>query len=107
MTHADNLRRAIANTGKVFTEMAEEVRRKQSEEDRKELDALWHQALYESIKDGEQFTRYHFAALVAAAEREACAKVCDEMGRKAEGTDCCKWPTPVDCAFVIRARGKE
>jgi hypothetical protein len=41
-----------------------------------------------------------FAKLVAEAEREACAKV-------AEGTDCCKWPTPVDCAFAIRARGRE
>ena len=47
-----------------------------------------------------------FAKLVAESEREACAKLCDEMERKAEGTDCCKWPTPVDCAFVIRARGK-
>jgi hypothetical protein len=58
--------------------MAEEVRRKESEADRKELDALWHQALCEAIKDGEQFTRYHFAALVAAAEREACARLCME-----------------------------
>jgi hypothetical protein len=41
------------------------------------------------------------------AEREACAKVCDEMEEKAEeyGTECCKWPTPSDCAFAIRARG--
>jgi hypothetical protein len=41
------------------------------------------------------------------AEREACAKVCDEMEKKAEehGTECCKWPTPSDCAYVIRARG--
>jgi hypothetical protein len=41
------------------------------------------------------------------AEREACAKVCDEMEKKAEehGTECCKWPTPGDCAYAIRARG--
>jgi hypothetical protein len=40
-------------------------------------------------------------------EREECAKVCDEMEEKAEehGTECCKWPTPSDCAFAIRARG--
>ena len=38
-------------------------------------------------------------------EREACAKVCDVMEEKAEGTECCKWPTPVDCAEAIRARG--
>ena len=40
------------------------------------------------------------------AEREACAKVCDEMEQKAEGTECCKWPTPADCAHAIRARGQ-
>ena len=48
------------------------------------------------------------SALDAAvqAEREACAKVCDEMEEEAEGTECCKWPTPIDCAYVIRARGQ-
>ena len=45
-------------------------------------------------------------ALVRADEREACAKVCDDMEEKAEGTECCKWPTPVDCAHAIRARGQ-
>jgi hypothetical protein len=40
------------------------------------------------------------------AEREACAKVCDAMEEKAEGTECCKWPTPIDCAHAIRARGQ-
>jgi hypothetical protein len=41
------------------------------------------------------------------AEREACAKVCDEMEEKAEqhGTECCKWPTPSDCAYAIRNKG--
>jgi hypothetical protein len=49
-----------------------------------------------------------FAALVRADEREACAKVCDEMEQKAEehGTECCKWPTPSNCAYAIRARGE-
>lgn len=37
-------------------------------------------------------------------ERESCAKVCDLMEQQAEGTDCCKWPTPIDCAAAIRAR---
>ena len=41
-----------------------------------------------------------------AQEREACAKVCDEMEHRAEGTECCKWPTPADCAYAIRARGE-
>lgn len=41
-----------------------------------------------------------FAALVAAAEREACAKVCDENERaNLYGVK--------ECANAIRARGKE
>jgi len=41
-----------------------------------------------------------FAALVAAREREACAKVCDEMPLR-------KFPArPSDCAAAIRARGQ-
>jgi hypothetical protein len=41
-----------------------------------------------------------------AAEREACAKLCNRMEQQAEGTECCKWPTPADCAEAIRARGQ-
>ena len=37
----------------------------------------------------------HFAHLVAAAEREACAKVCEEPG----------WNAANWCAKQIRARG--
>jgi hypothetical protein len=40
-----------------------------------------------------------FAALVAAAEREACAKVCDEIGGR--DSDSHAW----DAAAAIRARG--
>jgi len=41
------------------------------------------------------------------AEREACAKVCDSLEEQCEklGLPDEKWPTPADCAFVIRARG--
>ena len=74
---------------------------------KEEIDILWNKALRQSIEAGEQFTRYRFAELVVAAERnswpaemeamerqvniltdalaqakaeerEACAKVCDE-----------------------------
>jgi hypothetical protein len=38
-----------------------------------------------------------FAALVAAAEREACAKVCEEPG----------WNAANWCAKAIRARGQQ
>ena len=35
-----------------------------------EIDTLWQKAMQESIKDGEMFTRYHFAEMVTEAERE-------------------------------------
>ena len=40
-----------------------------------------------------------FAALVALAEREACAKVCDEFQARDVGMQ------PAECAGAIRARG--
>lgn len=41
-----------------------------------------------------------FAALVAIAEREACARVCDEVDRR--------WINQAEkCAAAIRARGEE
>lgn len=43
-----------------------------------------------------------FAALVAAAEREACAKVCEYMGR-GHGSAFAEY----DCAAAIRARGEK
>ena len=74
---------------------------------KEEIDILWQKAMQESIKDGEMFTRYHFAKLVAEAEREACAKLCKTL-----------WDTPTngmateekaygdECAAAIRARGQ-
>ena len=62
---------------------------------RQEIDTLWFQAMHESIKDGEDFTRYHFAALVAAAEQKACAVIAENglIGHT--------------IAKAIRARGKK
>jgi hypothetical protein len=40
-----------------------------------------------------------FAALVAAAEREACAKVCESEGARVDAS----WAS---CAAAIRARGQ-
>jgi hypothetical protein len=45
-----------------------------------------------------------FAALVAAAEREACAKACEETYTGEEAFH--DWPTPEMCAAAIRARGE-
>lgn len=42
-----------------------------------------------------------FAALVAAAEREECAKVCEEVARGDETG----YGVAEDCAAAIRARG--
>ena len=43
-----------------------------------------------------------FAKLVAAAEREACAKVCDELSAKHTWEGC----YANECADAIRARGQ-
>jgi hypothetical protein len=54
---------------------------------RDDIDKLWNQALQETVKAHEPFTRYRFAALVAAAEREACAKVDAASAIRARGGD--------------------
>lgn len=42
-----------------------------------------------------------FAALVAAAEREACAAICDRFQARDVGMQ------PTECAAAIRARGEK
>jgi hypothetical protein len=45
---------------------------------------------------------FKFAALVAAAEREACAKLCEDIDAEYDGEDVlATW-----CAAAIRARGE-
>lgn len=48
-----------------------------------------------------------FAALVAAAEREACAQECDDLARihREEYLDSSAWEW-AECAAAIRARGR-
>ena len=46
---------------------------------------------------GDSYCLERFAALVAAAEREACAKVCDDLWQEDK--------TAHDCREAIRARG--
>jgi hypothetical protein len=48
------------------------------------------------VMDADHLER--FANLVAAAEREACAKVCEAEGERVDAS----W---VSCAFSIRERG--
>ena len=64
-----------------------------------EIDTMWQQAMQDSIKDGEMYTRYHFAKLVAEAEREACA----ELIEKETGLNP-NWQKYLSAA--IRARGQ-
>ena len=45
---------------------------------KEEIDTMWQKAMQESIKYGEMFTRYHFAKLVAEAEREAFKQIIRE-----------------------------
>lgn len=45
-----------------------------------ELDTMWFQAQHDAIKANEDFTRYRFAALVAAAQREKLAHWMRNMG---------------------------
>ena len=66
--------------------------------------ALQHGHTYEpEPADGTIEFLGSFAALVAAKEREACARVCDDMqGHGDEGWQ----PDAHDCAAAIRARSK-
>ncbi len=48
-----------------------------------------------------------FAALVAAAEREACAKVCESQRPSQREFDHRFFDAATVCASVIRARGQE
>jgi hypothetical protein len=45
-----------------------------------ELDTMWFQAQHDAIKAGEDFTRYRFAAFVAAAQREKVAHWMRSLG---------------------------
>jgi len=62
--------------------------------------------------DGELWIKasdHHKAVKVAIEhEREACAWVCDSLEEQCEKllVPDEKWPTPSDCANIIRARGQ-
>jgi hypothetical protein len=89
---------------------------------REAIDQMWQKAMRQSIEDNEMLTRYHFDALVRAdereqgqkwfdavtaqhkaeilAEREACAKVCENWTQTPETTGM----ELALCATAIRAR---
>jgi hypothetical protein len=64
--------------------------------------------LWPSVTDTFPKELQDFAAIVAAAEREACAKVCDDLPVPpyVSDNDAHIWDvTCVDCAAAIRERG--
>ena len=70
-----------------------------------EIDTMWQKAMRKSIEAGEVYVRYHFAKLVAAAEREACAKECwKQMGLLP--TQAWEVNPYEQCIDAIRARGQ-
>jgi len=54
--------------------------------------------------ESESFHR--FATFIAAAEREACAKVCEDIPLPKDGIALTHLPTIEACAAAIRARGE-
>jgi hypothetical protein len=71
---------------------------------KEEIDTMLQQAMRQSIEEGEMFTRYHFAKLVAEKEREACAKLADEYATWG-GSNFYDWFKKL--AAAIRARGEQ
>ena len=78
---------------------------------REEIDIMWQQALQDSVRDGEMFTRYHFAKMVAAKERDACVAVCERHAKvysdlpKTLVTDL-SWAACIDIRDSIKRRGE-
>ena len=61
------------------------------------------------FEEDEQAFYEHFAALVAAAEREACAVTCEDIYNDPKGNDGndCYYTRPyLECAEAIRARSQ-
>ena len=69
---------------------------------RDKIEILWQQAMTQAVKDGEMFTRYRFAKLVAAAEREACAQASEQQIER--WVDDRARYAASECAAAIRAR---
>ena len=73
-------------------------------------------ALRKVVEENTHYTTWtvstpHLVLLVNLAiekEREACAMVCDSLEEQCEKllVPDEKWPTPSDCANIIRARGQ-
>jgi hypothetical protein len=64
---------------------AENVESKGTSTTQEEIDIMWQQAMRESIKDGQMYTRYHFAKLVAKrALAEHAMREVQRLGQEIE-----------------------
>jgi hypothetical protein len=64
---------------------AENVESKGTSTTQEEIDIMWQQAMRESIKDGQMYTRYHFAKLVAKrALAEHAMREVQQLGQEIE-----------------------
>jgi len=71
-----------------------------------DIDKLWHQAMRDAVKNGEDFTRHRFAALIAKHEREECEMAVEDIARKYQQAHEASAENVADaCAYAIRARG--
>ena len=71
---------------------------------KEEIDILWHKAMRLSIEDGDQFTRYRFAELVADAERKVIMESLQMQADLAADALDRKWA--LEMIAAIRARGE-
>ena len=77
-----------------------------------ELDAMWSIATRKSIEENQPYTRYEFAKMIAAKEREACVNVIEThripVGNSAAGEMACEWTYDAlkEIRTAIRARGE-
>jgi len=64
-----------------------------------EIDIMWQQAMQESIKDGEMFTRYHFAEMIAERALADPMREVQRLGQEIEQCNYpdCKCPTEDPC----------
>lgn len=108
--YADNLRRSMINKTRRFMRMVQEMQEKDDAALREQVIRMAREAGWDNYdSQDERLERFFLlaAAAGAEAEREACAKVCEDEAEKWEGDD---GPISTEarlCAINIRARGEK
>ena len=105
--YADNLRKSMINKTRRFIRMVQELKERDDAALREQVIRMAREACettnWKPGLGNEHVVEFmvRFAALVAAAEREACAKVCEEHWH-IDGEH-----TAYEFARIIRARGEK